>query len=254
MRWLCGLALWLSIGAAGAADATTKALLVGLVDKVNFRHSQEVFALALADLRANSAEVMLAGMGQGAKLPDSWRRGNPHWEKAYARLTTAIEAEETRGGPLFVIGRPDFVAVFNPPWNNEEVETLQRIASTEFGRSYIRLMDLILVPAFVQTFASMKEMSASTVARLRKIENDLKGEFGHLALELQSLEKANSADAERLKDLTGRLTQEEGRKIGEDIMKPSVTRLLNAMYGSMSDLLEIVRGFRETIDNPNNRL
>jgi len=253
-RFALCLLLALRAFTASAADALQNPLLSDLVDKVDLRYSQQIFALALLDQRGNSAAQLLEGMGKGAKLPESWRRGNPHWERAYARLGRSIDEEEARGGPLFVISKADFLASFNPPWSNEEIESLIQIAATDYGRSYVRVMDLMLAPVFVRQFSSMKDISVSAVTRLRQVENEGKKEFGPRMLELMELEKANNAAAVRVKELTGRINEAEGRKIGESMMKPSVARLLNAMYACMADLLGIIEDYRHTISNPANRL
>lgn len=236
------------------AEPARQALLSELVNKVDLPYAQQAWDLALVDQRENAAAQLIIGMGHGAKLSDAWQRGNPHWERAHARMSRSIAEEEARSGPLFMVRKTDFLASFMPPWNDEELKSLIQIADTDFGRSYVRLLDLMLTPVFVKQFASMKEISPATVTKLRQVEELAKKEFAPLMLQMIALEKVNGDVANRVKELVSRISHAEGYKLGQSLMMPSITRLLNAMYVCMQDLLEIIEDHRNTTGNTANRL
>ncbi len=232
----------------GAAETVPpldqRALIAKLIDKVRTPYSTRAFDVILADLQRNMSTQLIDGFGSGAKLPAEWQRGNPYWERAHARLLTALKDEEMRAGPIFVIRRADVLASFNPPWSTEDLEFVVATVDTEFGSNYVRFLDMMLVPAFIATFRNMKEVSPAALAQLQELETEAKKEIGPVTVSMMSMEQNEAKTAKRLQELIARLNREEGRKFGESMMKPILARLIGAMYGCASDIYRIAEEFR----------
>ena len=127
-----------------------------------------LFRSMLDDLRTNMGVFFLHGIGQGAKLSEGWRRGNPQWELAHARVSEAVEQEEARAGPIFVVRREDIAASFNPPWSAAEIETATEILSSDYGRKFLRLLDLTQTPTLVKQMSGLSGLSDGAKARMRE--------------------------------------------------------------------------------------
>src|SRR4051794_38082460 len=78
-------------GHAAEPAQDQKALVAKLVDKMRAPYSTRAFDVMLADLQRNVSTQFIDGFGRGAKLSPEWRRGNPYWERAHARLMVAIK-------------------------------------------------------------------------------------------------------------------------------------------------------------------
>jgi hypothetical protein len=231
--------------APAADEPAQRGELDRLVEKVGMPYTERVFGVILANLQTIMPGQLLKGFGQGAKLPATWRPGNPQWERAHQRLATAIAEEEKRGGPIFVYTRADFVASFTSPWSREEVQFLTEVAGSDYGRSYIRVLDLTMVTIFVKVLNSLPEVTDAARTQGAAIEAEARNEFGKAMVDLMSYEKQSGETASRLKDLVGRVNRADGEKLGSAMIKTPTARVMNAMYDCLGDLVQFVEEFRK---------
>lgn len=253
-QWLTVLMLCCASPWAAVAGAADRVLVDRLLDRIELPHVHRVFSLMIEDMRANVGTVFLHGMGQGAKLPDSWRRGNLQWDRAHARVMAVIAEEEARGGPLFVLRREDIAPHFNPPWSNEEIEAVTEIAGSDYGRKYMHFLDLMTTPLLVKQFSGLSELSEDAKSRMREIQAEAAGKFGAAVTQINEAGKANPAAERRLAELTGRLDSKQGQRMGAMAIQPSMDRFMKSVHGILPELFDLVNEFRRINSSSGNRL
>src|SRR5262249_33754985 len=103
---------------ASAQDAARAAKMIELVENVNLPFVQRLFMALIEETRREMPAKFVEGIGTGAKLGPKWKAGNPHFDRARARIDAKI-VESERQGRLEPPGRREIAQAIRTSWTDE---------------------------------------------------------------------------------------------------------------------------------------
>ena len=153
-----------------------------------------------------------------------------------------------------MVRREDIAASFNPPWSAAEIETATEILSSDYGRKFLRLLDLTQTPTLVKQMSGLSGLSDGAKARMREVQVKAADQYGAAAMDLSFVAKANPAFDRRLAELMARLNQADGERMGAAAIQPAMVRFGRVVHGILPELQELVLEFRKINASTENRL
>jgi hypothetical protein len=192
-------------------------------------------------------DMVLAEYGKRAKLNKNWKPGNPHYDKARKLvIKTFQQEEESSGKPLFHMEIGEAAPFFAEYFSDSEIDSITWVLKSEYGRQAVRAADSMVVPDFEKEMIKAGPLSPENRDRLEKLKLTGQDTFSEIVSQQNTLEKKYPKEAAAFNKICSRLSESLGERLGERMLKSTVSRAAKSLYRISADLSQIAQDFRNS--------
>jgi len=217
VRAFLKLAAGLLLAAAAPAladEAARAAKMVELIEHIDLPFVQRLFTTLIEETRREMPTKFVQGIGTGARLGPNWRSGNPHFDRARARIEVRV-ADSERQGRLAAPGRREIAQSLKAAWTETDLDFLVGYVKTDAGRQLLEFMDTLMVPALRNALAKNANAPASFGARTEEIAREADERFRAVSQTFVRAMHDAKADTDRAMALVKLLDAKSGEVIGQ---------------------------------------
>jgi len=197
-------------------------------------------------LQMHFPDVMVKGIGTGAKLGPGWRPGDPSYEKAVQLIERTVRKEEaSQGKPLIQMDFGKVAPFVAENMSEGEISTFSRMLNSEFGRAIVRVADAGAVSEFDMQMERLGAISPEVRTQIDEIKREAKKVFTDTVLKMSALEAKYPKEAAEFKTFSKRLDGDVGKRLGEMLINDSMARAAGLVFDIMPELRQIVKTYRE---------
>lgn len=245
MRTLLKLAATLVLAAAPALadEAARAAKMVELIEHVNLPYVQRLFAVLIEETRREMPAKFVQGIGVGARLGPNWRSGNPHFDRARARIEVRV-ADSERQGRLAAPGRREIAQSLKAAWTEADLDFLVDYVKTDSGRQLLEFMDTLMVPALRSALAKNANAPASFGLRTGEIAREADERFRAVSQTFVRAMHDAKADTDRAMALIKLLDAKSGEVVGQLWAGKIMGEILAIGRDELIEISRIIEDFR----------
>ena len=242
-RWAAAVLLAFVPALAPAQDAARAAKMVELVENIQLPFVQRLFTTLMEETRREMPGKFVEGLGVGAKLGTAWRSGNPHFDRALARIELRIAASE-RQGRLAPPERREIAQALKASWTDEDLDFLVAYVKTDNGRRLLEFMDSLMIPALRKALTQNPNAPAGFAPRTEEIARQADEHFRAVSPNLIRTMQEAKAETDRAMALVKLLDSKSGEVIGQLWANRMMGEMLAVGRDELAEISRIIDDFR----------
>lgn len=236
-----GMLAFIPVLASGQDARAAK--MIELVENVNLPFVQQLFMTLIEETRREMPARFVQGIGAGAKLGPNWKPGNPHFDRARARIDAKI-AESERQGRLEPPGRREIAQALRTSWTDDDLDFLVAYVKTDNGRQMLEFMDTLMVPALRQALSQNPNAPAAFGPRTEELARQADEHFRTVSPGIVRTMQSAKQETDRAMGLVKLLDSKSGQAVGQLWANKVTAELLAIGRDELVEIFRVVDDFR----------